>query len=47
MHTFGNRRDIDGMRALAVTPVVLFHFGFSASVVVSSVSMFSSSFQAS
>ncbi|MGI4837234.1 MAG: acyltransferase family protein [Janthinobacterium lividum] len=30
MHTFGNRRDIDGMRALAVIPVVLFHFGFSA-----------------
>lgn len=30
MHTFGNRRDIDGLRALAVIPVVLFHFGFSA-----------------
>lgn len=29
MHTFGNRRDIDGLRALAVIPVVLFHFGFS------------------
>ncbi|MHC8323345.1 acyltransferase family protein [Pseudomonas sp. GB2N2] len=29
MHTFGNRRDIDGLRALAVVPVVLFHFGFS------------------
>ncbi|KGU83788.1 acyltransferase family protein [Pseudomonas mediterranea] len=28
MHTFGNRRDIDGLRALAVIPVVLFHFGF-------------------
>jgi peptidoglycan/LPS O-acetylase OafA/YrhL len=27
MHTFGNRRDIDGLRALAVVPVVLFHFG--------------------
>lgn len=27
MHTFGNRRDIDGLRALAVIPVVLFHFG--------------------
>lgn len=30
MHTFGNRRDIDGLRALAVIPVVLFHFGFDA-----------------
>ncbi|WP_422776613.1 acyltransferase family protein [Pseudomonas mediterranea] len=30
MHTFGNRRDIDGLRALAVIPVVLFHFGFGA-----------------
>lgn len=30
MHTFGNRRDIDGLRALAVIPVVLFHFGFSS-----------------
>lgn len=30
MHTFGSRRDIDGLRALAVIPVVLFHFGFSA-----------------
>ena len=29
MHTFGNRRDIDGLRALAVIPVVLFHFGFT------------------
>jgi peptidoglycan/LPS O-acetylase OafA/YrhL len=29
MHTFGNRRDIDGLRALAVVPVVLFHFGFN------------------
>lgn len=29
MHTFGNRRDIDGLRALAVIPVVLFHFGFN------------------
>jgi len=29
MHTFGSRRDIDGLRALAVIPVVLFHFGFS------------------
>jgi peptidoglycan/LPS O-acetylase OafA/YrhL len=29
MHTFGNRRDIDGLRALAVIPVVLSHFGFS------------------
>lgn len=29
MHTFGNRRDIDGLRALAVIPVVLFHFGIS------------------
>src|SRR5476651_245883 len=29
MHTFGNRRDIDGLRALAVIPVVLFHYGFS------------------
>jgi len=27
MHTFGTRRDIDGLRALAVIPVVLFHFG--------------------
>ncbi len=27
MHTFGNRRDIDGLRALAVIAVVLFHFG--------------------
>ena len=30
MHTFGNRRDIDGPRALAVIPVVLFHYGFGA-----------------
>lgn len=30
MHTFGKRRDIDGLRALAVIPVVLFHFGFDA-----------------
>ncbi|HEX8596544.1 MAG TPA: acyltransferase family protein [Pseudomonas sp.] len=30
MHTFGNRRDIDGLRALAVIPVVLFHYGFGA-----------------
>jgi peptidoglycan/LPS O-acetylase OafA/YrhL len=29
MHTFGSRRDIDGLRALAVIPVVLFHFGIS------------------
>jgi peptidoglycan/LPS O-acetylase OafA/YrhL len=29
MHTFGNRRDIDGLRALAVVPVVLFHYGFA------------------
>lgn len=29
MHKFGNRRDIDGLRALAVIPVVLFHFGIS------------------
>ncbi|SFL51473.1 acyltransferase family protein [Pseudomonas sp. NFACC46-3] len=29
MRTFGSRRDIDGLRALAVIPVVLFHFGFS------------------
>lgn len=29
MHTFGNRRDIDGLRALAVIPVVLFHYGFT------------------
>ncbi|WP_342653984.1 acyltransferase family protein [Pseudomonas sp. F3-2] len=31
MHTFGNRRDIDGLRALAVIPVVLFHFGLGFS----------------
>lgn len=30
MHTFGNRRDIDGLRALAVISVVLFHYGFGA-----------------
>ncbi|WP_397450889.1 acyltransferase family protein [Pseudomonas sp. NA-150] len=29
MQTLVNRRDIDGLRALAVIPVVLFHFGFS------------------
>jgi len=28
MHTFGNRRDIDGLRALAIIPVVMYHFGF-------------------
>ncbi len=31
MHTFVNRRDIDGLRALAVIPVVLFHFGLGLS----------------
>ena len=29
IHALGNRRDIDGLRALAVIPVVLFHYGFS------------------
>ncbi|MDB5981796.1 MAG: putative acyltransferase, putative rane protein [Pseudomonas sp.] len=28
-HALGNRRDIDGLRALAVIPVVLFHYGFN------------------
>jgi peptidoglycan/LPS O-acetylase OafA/YrhL len=29
MQVLGKRRDIDGLRALAVIPVVLFHYGFS------------------
>ncbi|MEB0077434.1 acyltransferase family protein [Pseudomonas sp. CCI3.2] len=28
-YILGNRRDIDGLRALAVIPVVLFHYGFN------------------
>jgi peptidoglycan/LPS O-acetylase OafA/YrhL len=29
IHAVGNRRDIDGLRALAVIPVVLFHYGLN------------------